>query len=248
MLEVPHGGVSIPVRRRTTLTPYDSGCLSAAIATPLYGPFNDLPWSSHRLVVDHAGTDGRLLELGCSSGFVTEHLVTNRNRVTGVDADERAAALAEALCEHVAVGDLETMALPETGGGYDAIVAGDVLEHLRDPHALLARLAPLLRPGGRLVVSTPNIATWRVRLMLLAGRFRYTERGILDRTHTHFFTRATLVEAIEGVGLLVTRVEGAVPAPVRPAALRRVAHAVIAAWPSLLADQLVVVAQRPALS
>ena len=90
------------------------------------------------------------------------------------------------------VGDVETMELPLEPGSFDVVLCGDVIEHLRDPVAALARLRPLLRPGGRLVLSTPNVANWAIRLSLLAGRWRYTDRGILDRSHTHLFTRATL--------------------------------------------------------
>ena len=84
------------------------------------------------------------------------------------------------------------MELPFEPASFDAIVCGDLVEHLRDPGAALARLRPLLRPGGRLVLSTPNIANWAMRLSLLGGRWRYTDRGILDRTHVHLFTRKTL--------------------------------------------------------
>lgn len=208
-----------------------------------YVPFNDLPWSAHRMVVERAGRDGRVLELGCSSGYVTQRLVANGNAVTGVDFDPTAAEEARRWCDRVEVGDIETMPLPEVPGGYDAITAGDILEHLRDPDALLARLRPLLRDGGRLVVSTPNIATWWVRLMLLAGRFRYADRGIMDRTHTHFFTRRTLIEAVEGTGFRVLDVDVTVPSPLRPARLRRAAHALARAFPGLLAHQFVLVAE-----
>ena len=78
-----------------------------------------------------------------------------------------------------------------------------LIEHLRDPQAFLTR-APLLRPEGRLLLSTPNIANWAMRLSLLFGRFRYTEWGILDRTHTHLFTRKTLDECLEAAGYRVT--------------------------------------------
>lgn len=146
----------------------------------------------------------------------------------------------------LAVGDLESMEIPGAPGEYDAIVCADVLEHLRDPDALLARVRPLLRPGGRLVISTPNFVTWWVRLMVLFGRFRYAERGILDRTHTHFFTKRTLVESVRGAGFDVVRVDVSVPSPVRPAPLRRAAHALALLFKGLLAHQFVVVAEpRP---
>jgi 2-polyprenyl-3-methyl-5-hydroxy-6-metoxy-1,4-benzoquinol methylase len=139
---------------------------------------------------------GRVLDVGCSTGYLAERLQQHGATVVGLDVDERSAELARRHCVEVHVGDVETMELPFEPGSFDAVVCGDLIEHLRDPQAMLARLRPLLRPGGRLVLSTPNIANWAMRLSLLFGRFRYTEWGILDKTHTHFFTRKTLRECL----------------------------------------------------
>lgn len=68
------------------------------------------------------------------------------------------------------------------------IVCGDVLEHLRDPLRVFTGLNRYLVPGGKVVVSVPNIAHVAIRVMLLFGSFEYMERGILDRTHLRFFT------------------------------------------------------------
>jgi 2-polyprenyl-3-methyl-5-hydroxy-6-metoxy-1,4-benzoquinol methylase len=208
-----------------------------------YVPFNDLPWSAHRLMVDLAGRDGRVLELGCSSGYVSERLVAAGNAVVGVDADADDARAAETVCERVVVGDLEAMDLPGEPGSYDAVVCGDVLEHLHNHEEVLGRIRTVLKPGGRLVVSVPNVANAMVRGQLLLGRFRYTERGLLDRTHVHFFTLATLREDLEAAGFDVERVEVSVVSAIRPTALRRVAHRLALAFRGLLAHQFVVLAR-----
>jgi len=129
-----------------------------------------------------------------------------------------------------------------------------VIEHLRDPEAALARLRPLLGPGGRLVVSTPNIANWAIRLSLLFGRFRYAERGILDRTHLRFFTRRSFGALLATAGLRVERLT-ATPVPlyqvVPPrlhgralAAVHDASAAAARAWPRLLGYQFVALARR----
>jgi 2-polyprenyl-3-methyl-5-hydroxy-6-metoxy-1,4-benzoquinol methylase len=144
----------------------------------------------------------------------------------------------------VLVGDVETMELPFEAGSFDAVLCGDLIEHLRDPEAFLARVRPLLRAHGRLVLTTPNVANWAMRLGLLAGRWRYTERGILDRTHTHLFTRSTLVETLERAGYRVVELDFTVPLPVaRTPATERVAHAVGRLRPPLFAYQFVVAAE-----
>ena len=135
------------------------------------------------------------------------------------------------------------MELPFEPGSFDVVLCGDLIEHLRDPEAFLARVRPLLREDGRLVLTTPNVANWSVRLGLLAGRWRYTERGILDRTHVHLFTRRTLVEALERAGYRVETLDYTVPVPlVGSPAVERVAHAVGRVRPPLFAYQFVVAA------
>jgi hypothetical protein len=107
-------------------------------------------------------------------------------------------------------------------------------------------VAPLLRSGGRLALTTPNVANWTIRLQLLFGRFRYTQRGILDETHTHLFTRSTLVEAVENAGYRVDEVDFTVPVPKLGATgLERAAHAIGGLRPQLFAFQFVLAATRP---
>jgi hypothetical protein len=108
--------------------------------------------------------------------------------------------------------------------------------------AALARLRPFLRPGGRLVVSTPNVANWAVRLSLLAGRWQYTDRGILDRTHTHLFTRRTLVETVEGAGYRVERVDWTAPVPGDSDRLDAAGRALGGLRPTLFAYQWIITA------
>ena len=141
------------------------------------------------------------------------------------------------------VGDVETMELPLEPGSFDVVLCGDVVEHLRDPVAALARLRPLLKPGGRVVLSTPNIANWAIRLSLLGGRWRYTDRGILDRSHTHLFTRSTLREALEQAGYRVERIDFSVPVPGGSDLLDGARLCPRAAAPGLFAYQFVAVAQ-----
>jgi hypothetical protein len=80
--------------------------------------------------------------------------------------------------------------------------------------AAAVRLAARDLGQGRLLLSTPNIANWAMRLSLLFGRFRYTDWGILDRTHTHLFTRKTLRECLEAAGYRITSFDFTVPVPV----------------------------------
>jgi O-antigen biosynthesis protein len=208
-----------------------------------YVPLNERRHRAHAKLLAAVGTGRRVLDAGCSSGYLAEPLRDRGNTIVGLELDPIAAREAEAFCERVLVGDVETMELPLEPGSFDVVLCGDLVEHLRDPAATLARLRPFLRPGGRLVVSTPNVANWAVRLSLLGGRWRYTERGILDRSHTHLFTRATLAETIELAGYRVERIDFTVPLPGDSDLLDGLGRAVGRLRPSLFAYQFVAVAQ-----
>jgi 2-polyprenyl-3-methyl-5-hydroxy-6-metoxy-1,4-benzoquinol methylase len=210
-----------------------------------YVPFNERRHRAHAKLLDAVGTGKRVLDVGCSSGYLSEPLSQRGNTLVGIELDATAAGEAEHWCERVLVGDVETMELPFEPGSFDVVLCGDVIEHLRNPGAALARLRPLLVPEGRLVVSTPNIANWAMRLSLLAGRWRYTDRGFLDRTHTHLFTRRTLVETIESAGYRIEKVDFSVPVPGDSDALDLLGYSLGRIRPTVFAYQWVVTAQTP---
>ncbi|MGQ9889669.1 MAG: methyltransferase domain-containing protein [Aggregatilineales bacterium] len=93
------------------------------------------------------------------------------------------------------------------GAPYDLLLAAAVLEHLRQPERVLCEARPLLRPNARVIVivSLPNIAHWRSRLRLLLGRFEYQDYGIMDRTHSRFYTLSTGRALLESNGYRVER-------------------------------------------
>jgi 2-polyprenyl-3-methyl-5-hydroxy-6-metoxy-1,4-benzoquinol methylase len=208
-----------------------------------YVPLNERRHRAHAKLLAAVGRGKRVLDVGCSSGYLAEPLSERGNTIVGIELDADAAHEAERFCERVLLGDVETMELPLEPGSFDVVLCGDVIEHLRDPVAALARLRPLLKGGGELVLSTPNVANWAIRLSLLAGRWRYTDRGILDRSHTHLFTRATLVEALRRAGYERIEVDFSVPVPGGSDALDAAAYAVGRLRPPLLAYQWIAVAQ-----
>jgi 2-polyprenyl-3-methyl-5-hydroxy-6-metoxy-1,4-benzoquinol methylase len=208
-----------------------------------YVALNERPHGGHAKLLELVGSNRRVLDVGCSSGYLARPLVERGCTVVGIEQDEAAAEAARAVCVEVLVGDVETLELPFELGSFDVVLCGDLIEHLREPEPFLARMRPLLRDDGRLVLTTPNVANWSVRLALLAGRWRYTERGILDRTHVHLFTRRTLVEALERALYRVVELDYTVPVPgIGSPSVERVAHAVGRLRPPLFAYQFVVAA------
>jgi 2-polyprenyl-3-methyl-5-hydroxy-6-metoxy-1,4-benzoquinol methylase len=155
--------------------------------------------------VQLAAKGRRVLETGCSTGFLSRHLVERGCTVTGVEVDHEAAEQARRWCERVVVADLnQSDWVARVGGSYDTILFGDVLEHLVDPEGTLRRAAEVLDPKGRIIICLPNIAHWTIRANLLRGKFEYTSTGILDVTHLRFFTPETARQMIQNAGYRIT--------------------------------------------
>lgn len=178
-----------------------------------YVNFQDDPYGAHRRLLRLCGSPGVVLDAGGSSGYVSTTLAERGARVVVVDIDENAVADAVAGGLEAYRVDLATEAPPLAEGSVDLILAADVLEHLADPVAALRRLRPLLGPRGRLVASVPNGANWTLRLQLLAGRWQYTDRGLLDRTHLRNFTRRSFHDTLAGAGFEVLESDLTCPIP-----------------------------------
>lgn len=155
--------------------------------------------SVHADVVRLVGGAPRVLELGTATGYMTRVFAARGSAVVGVEFDPEMAERAAEFCERIIVGDLDALDLEAelADEQFDAIVAADVLEHLRDPLGLLTRLRPFLKPDGCFVISIPNVAHGSVRLALLSGHFDYRDVGLLDSTHLRFFTRQTFEELLD---------------------------------------------------
>jgi SAM-dependent methyltransferase len=104
----------------------------------------------------------------------------------------------------VILGDVASALAREDLGGFDCVVAADVLEHLIDPWAALARAAELLEPGGTAVVSLPNVRYAKTLLELVwRGRWPREDAGLFDATHLRWFTDRDARALLEGAGLRV---------------------------------------------
>jgi 2-polyprenyl-3-methyl-5-hydroxy-6-metoxy-1,4-benzoquinol methylase len=168
--------------------------------------FSD-PFSSHSLVwrrLQKEDVRGKtILELSVGDASLTKRMGEAGAIVDGVEIDPLYANRARPYCRKVYEGDLNTMASIGITGEYDVIVAADVLEHLLEPELVLSQLKARLKKGGLLIVSVPNIANIYIRISLLAGRFHYHTKGILDRTHLHFYTLDTARLMLRKTGWIV---------------------------------------------
>jgi SAM-dependent methyltransferase len=135
-----------------------------------------------------------MLDIGCGRGatgaFLQERLGC---RVTGVELNPVVARAAARRLHRVIAGDILQI---DPGGPYDAVVASELFEHLTEQGLFLQRLRRWLRPGGRAVLSVPNVNHYSIIEDLIAGRWDYLPVGILCSTHYRFFTRHTLEDIL----------------------------------------------------
>jgi 2-polyprenyl-3-methyl-5-hydroxy-6-metoxy-1,4-benzoquinol methylase len=164
----------------------------------------------HTRQIRWVGHDQVVLECGCDTGYVSRVLTEDFGcRVTGIEMNPVAAETARAVCEQVFVADVEDFDFETelTGGPFDVVLFGDVLEHLKNPWAVLDRVRAVLKPDGRVIASIPNIAERNVILNLMLGRFEYRKLGLLDETHLRFFTAETVRRMFESSGFVISRLE-----------------------------------------
>jgi SAM-dependent methyltransferase len=199
------------------------------------------------------GRARRLLDVGAAQGYLAQLFTARGFEVTCLEGDPKLAAVASASGLNVIVANLDNC-LPALSGPFDVIVCGDVLEHLKDPLVVLRALTAQLAPGGLIVISVPNVAHLWIRWQLLLGRFEYTERGILDRTHLRFFTLASFKSLLWGADLKIIRIMATpVPLPLLVperyhGRILQAAHGfsafLVRVWKSLFAYQFVAVTCR----
>ena len=144
-----------------------------------------------------------LLDVGCGGGVFGAAVKSARAcAVVGVTYSEAEAMQARQRLDRVEVADLNDFE-PDSLGTFDCIVCSHVLEHLHDPQQVLSSLRACLTPGGVLLVALPNVLFWKQRLEFLRGRFRYTEGGLMDRTHVRFFDWHSADQLIRDAGFEV---------------------------------------------
>lgn len=144
-----------------------------------------------------------VLDVGCGTGALGAAFKRRQPaaRVIGIESDRARAEIAARRLDQVFCGDIEINPFPaDLQGRVDCLVLGDVLEHLEDPWAFLARTPPLLSAEGVVVASVPNVEHWSLLLRLLRGEWGYEESGLFDRTHLRWFSARSLVEAFRAAG------------------------------------------------
>jgi 2-polyprenyl-3-methyl-5-hydroxy-6-metoxy-1,4-benzoquinol methylase len=151
--------------------------------------------SAHTKLLKLLGSEKKVLEVGCSTGYLSKVLKEQlKCSVTGIEIDEGAAKMAAKHCDRIIAGNVEELDFQTMFGNekFDVAIFGDVLEHLKDPEKVLKTIRSFLLDTGFVLASIPNIAHISVALELLEGKFEYRSSGILDDTHIKFFTKKSI--------------------------------------------------------
>jgi SAM-dependent methyltransferase len=190
--------------------------------------------SRHWYALQAAGTGQRVLDVGFGNGLVLQHLRDRYAERVGVDLALNRHALGLRKEGIKVVKADVARGLPFKAASFDLVVSLDVIEHVFDPLSFLVELRRVLRPGGRLLLSTPNVRylrqLWRIGVQGLGPGTSGEDVG-WDGGHLHYFTSADLLRAAAQAGFAQARVEGMMSALGRGAAFKRALLRARNAWP-----------------
>jgi len=171
-----------------------------------YSTFNKNKYESHWLAFDLIGVNSKVLDIGCATGYFAKELLLKNCEVYGVDIDKDALKIADKYCKKTALSNLDqvhSLSFPKKY--FDYVIVLDVIEHLAHPENVLIMAKHYLKDGGRIIISVPNISHASIRCMLLKGEFQYTDTGILDKTHLHFYTKRSFETELKRAGYKILK-------------------------------------------
>ncbi len=178
-------------------------------------PVPQTPYSSHRLDLCESRIKklvrflederpGRLLDIGCAGGELADLLAGFGWEVEGLEREKALVEAARGRGIKVQCADFDHGAFPWEPATFDAVVAGEVIEHIVDTDHLLCEVARVLRPGGILVITTPNLASFENRIRLLLGRYpMWMDCRVQGTGHLRYYTPPVLRCQLEQHGFRV---------------------------------------------
>jgi SAM-dependent methyltransferase len=157
-------------------------------------------------IIDNIPSNGsRVLDIGCLDGSLTVNFIKNGNSVEAIAMSQGEVDKARSKGIDARKGDFLDSDIAENR--YDVVVASEVIEHVFSTDRFLDKVANILKPGGRLVLTTPNIATFGRRLMLLLGRNPHLEyhEGSGQAGHIRYWTFSDMIEQLERIGFKIKK-------------------------------------------
>jgi 2-polyprenyl-3-methyl-5-hydroxy-6-metoxy-1,4-benzoquinol methylase len=150
-----------------------------------------------------------MLDIGCGDGSFASLLKNTSDNIWGIEPDRASALLAEKRMATVLTGSVEYLLDSLPDDYFDCIICNDVIEHLADPWTVVSSLKKKISPDGVFVCSIPNVLFWKNIVGLFIKRdWKYTDSGILDRTHLRFFTKKSIIRFVHELDCELITIEG----------------------------------------
>ncbi|MBS1704930.1 MAG: methyltransferase domain-containing protein [Armatimonadetes bacterium] len=152
----------------------------------------------------------KILDVGCGAGAFGLFMKSDRGaEVWGIELMPEPAEFAKERLDKVFVGDCLELLPTLPAESFDLVTYNDVLEHLVSPDVAVRESARVLKPGGYLVTSLPNLRCWKPFMRVVKdGDFPQEDEGIFDRTHLRWFTKKSIPRLFEGSGLKIEVLDG----------------------------------------
>ncbi len=165
-----------------------------------------------KLISEHktnSSTKLRVLDLGCGNGSLSQEIAQQGYEVVGVDE-----SVSEILFAHqnfpkcsFIQGSIYNLPYADLGGRFDIVIAAEVIEHLLYPRELVRTAIKCLKPGGRLIITTPYHGYWKNLTMSLFGKIDQHFTVLWDGGHIKFFSVHTLTKLLIEEGCLQIKFE-----------------------------------------
>lgn len=153
----------------------------------------------------------KVLDVGCACGTLACALALKKCELHGFEYNPASVKICQNshIFTSISLYDLNTLThndFPHYFSEFDYIICADVLEHLIEPQRVLEELLCFLKPSGKIIISLPNVAHASIKTNLLLNDFSYTEMGILDKTHLHFYTYSSIADLLNLCKIKITKV------------------------------------------
>lgn len=151
------------------------------------------------LVRQYVPAGSSVLDVGAGAGAFSRRLADEGYRVTALDVDEEKWVPRDIPFQRL---DIDRGIAGSIGGQFDAVCCLEVIEHVENPWSLMRDIGTVLRPGGRALVSTPNVTSFLSRMIFLrSGRFHQFNEDALRYGHISPITPFEMTTIVDRLGL-----------------------------------------------
>lgn len=200
-----------------------------------------------RMALSEVPKNSFVLDVGCATGFMGKYLGTKKGcRVVGLDTRKDEIKKAYNNLDLALLGSIEDKNIKDTilqktnNKKFDVILATSLIEHTSNPQKVVNTMKNMLKVGGKIVMTTPNIVHWSVRLNMFKGNFDYTKYGIMDETHLHFFTIKSFKKLFTDAGLKIETLK----IDAEGGGMPRISLLLSSFFPNLFAYQILIVGKK----